>query len=203
MPNYVTAEEVKSFAKLTYEDLGYADEEQYDAFLNDLITASESLVEQYCNVPSGYFQAGGVSFQNQLYDYRYPIFLRYTPVISVQSVEINTASYGQSPNWVTLETTEYVVNAEAGCIYLVKRIPAVTLQSVRVSYTAGYSSTPEVVRHVVKALCSNMLHEILQRKISPLIRVEDWTIRLVVPESFTNELKTMLTPYVRRTIGAG
>jgi len=203
MPNYVTAEEVKTFAKLSYEDLGYSDEEQYDAFLNDLIVAAESLVENYCNVPSGYFKAGGVTFTDQVYNYRYPIFLRYAPVINVSAVKINTAGYGQTPSWVTLETTEYVVNTEAGCVYLVKRVPAATLQSVKISYTAGYTTTPEVVKFVVKSLCSNMLHEILQRKISPMVRVDDWTVRLLVPDCFTRELKAMLEPYMRRFVGAG
>jgi len=203
MGNYVEVEEVKSFCKLSWEDLGYNSDAEFEAFLNELVSLAESVVENYCRVPAGYFKAGGLSFQNQVYDYRYALFLRYRPVLSVEKVEINVAGYGQTPSWTQLNTEEYVVDLQAGVIYLVGRTPLCELQSIRVSYTAGYSETPGIIKYVVLQLCSNILHAILQRKISPVIRVDDWSVRMLIPDVFTPELQTMLTPYVRMVIEVG
>ena len=199
----VAADEIKSFAKLTYEDLGYSSDSEFEAFLNDLVDHISGVIENHCRVPAGFFEAGGLSFTDQLYDYRNPLDLRYKPVISVSSVKVNKAGYGQAPDWQTLGSTDYIVDYEAGLIWFVADYPAVQLQSVKVSYTAGYAETPQIVKFVALQLASNILHIILQRKISPVIRVDDWTVRMIIPEAFTAELQAMLDPYVRRVVSVG
>jgi hypothetical protein len=194
---YVTPDEVKSFAKINYEDLGYSTDAEYEAYINELIVHCESLVESYCNVPRGYFAAGGMSFTEK-YDYKEPIYLRHKPLISVSKVEINKAGYGQTPNWEEIASTTYLVNPLEGSVRLLTKFPATELQSVRITYTAGFSSVPQTVTYVVKNICSNFLHTVLQRKISPVIRIDDWTVRLVLNEAFTPELKQLLAPYRRR-----
>jgi hypothetical protein len=86
---------------------------------------------------------------------------------------------------------------------LVNKVPAIAEQSVRVSYTAGYAATPDPVEHVCLQLCSNVLHGILQRKISPVVRVDDLTLKVLMPEAFARELQVMLSPYVRKTVVCG
>lgn len=201
--SYVSAEEVKAFAKLSWEDLGYASEDEFDAFLNELVAYAESVIENHCKVPKGFFKPGGVNFTDQLYDFSYSLPLRYKPILSVSSVKINTAGYGQAPNWQTLDPKEYVVDGQASLIHFVGRVPATQLQSVKVSYTAGYAETPQVVKYVALQFCSNLLHMILQRKIAPVIRVDDWAVRIAIPEAFTAELQAMLQPFVMRVVSVG
>ena len=201
---YVTAEEVKAFAKLSWEDLGYSSEDEFDAFLNELIGHAESIIENYCKVPRDFFKPGGTSFTDQLYDFAFSLHLRYKPVLTVSNVKINLAGYGQTPNWHTLSAEDYVVDKEAGIIHFVGgKAPATQLQSVKVSYTAGYSETPYIIKYAVLQLCSNLLHAILQRKISPIIRIDDWSVKVVLPEAFSAELQHMLEPYVRRVVSVG
>jgi hypothetical protein len=201
---YTSVDNVKALAKINYDELGYGSDAEYEAFINDLITYAESIVDSHCNVPSGFFNAGGLSFTDQLYDFRYSLQLRYYPVLSVSAVKVNTAGYGQTPSWSTLDSTDYIVDKHAGIIHFVSGdIPAVAEQSVKVSYTAGYNTTPYTIAYVTAQLCSNIIHIILQKKISPVIRVDDWAVRLVLPEAFTRELQFMLTPFIRRSVGVG
>ena len=116
---YATVEEVKAFAKISYEDLGCLTEEEFDSFISDLISHAEAIVNDYC---------------------------------------------GQS--W----TTENV---------------------------------PATVKFVTIQLCANILHAVLQRKINPLIQVNDFTIRLITPEVFTSELKEILNHHRVLNISKG
>jgi len=201
---YTSPDNVKNLAKLSYTDLGYSSNAEFEAFINDLTTYAQSVVDSYCNVPSGFFDAGGLTFTDQPYDFRHSLQLRYYPVLSVSAVKVNTAGYGQTPNWKTLDSTDYIVDEHAGVIHFVSgTIPAVTEQSVKVSYTAGYNSVPNTIAYVTAQLCANLIHIILQRKISPVIRVDDWAVRLVLPEAFTRELQFMLAPFVRRVVSVG
>ena len=200
---YTTAADVRDYCKITYEDLGFADEATYTAFIEGLINIAERIIDDYCGVPSMFFKAGGLTFTEDLYDFRCSLSLRHKPIISIEKVEVNTAGYGQTPSWVQLETKEYIADLQAGIIHFISKFPATELQSVRVTYTAGFTETPQTVGYVAIQFCSNVLHAILQRKISPAVRVDDWTIRVLIPEAFTPELKNMLAPYVRRAVSIG
>lgn len=201
---YCNKDDVKAFSKITYSDLGHANETVFDTFLDTLISLAQSIIDNHCFVPSGFFDAGGISFTNQLYDYRHPwIDLRHYPVLSASKVEYNDQGYGITPNWVTVPSPEYILNNDTGQLMLVEDTPAIPEQSVRVSYTAGYSAVPSKVRFVCIQICANILHLVLQRKISPVVRVDDLTVKLIVPESFTRELQVMVAPYVRKTVAVG
>lgn len=66
------------------------------------------------------------------------------------------------------------------------------------SFTADM--VPASVRFVTIQLCSNILHGILQRKISPIIQTSEFTIRLAIPEAFTEELRSLLNPHKKLTV---
>ncbi|MCD6528764.1 hypothetical protein J7L06_00530 [Candidatus Bathyarchaeota archaeon] len=204
MGNYVDVDEVKLHSQITYEDLGFASEADYDSFLNDLITQAEAVVEDHCRVPSTFFKAGGLTFMDERYDYDEGfIALRHYPVLEVLNVDVNVAGYGETEDWVTLDPSDYVVYPDEGLIKLVSgEKPSVRDRSVKLTYKAGYTTVPEAVKFVCVQLCSNYLHAVLQRKVSPIVRVGDFAVRLVVPEVFTEELKKMLLPYARSRMTA-
>jgi len=201
---YITTEEVKSYAKVDYKDLGYETESEYNTFLSGLINQVESIIENHCNVPSGFFQDGGVSITDETYDWddRF-IILRYRPIISVSSVKLNMAGYAQTPDWQTIDSKYYIVYKNEGMIKIIGKTPAIPEQSVKISYTAGYASTPQAIKNVCLMLAGNILHAILQRKISPVVRIDEFTVKFVVPDVFTDEMRRILAPFVCRSFSIG
>jgi hypothetical protein len=202
---YAENDEVRLFSRLGYGDLGYESESEFNAYIGTLIPLAEGLVDQFCNVPKGFFEDAGYEETSGLYDYRETwIHLRYHPVLSVGKVEVNTASYGSPANWVELSSTGYIVAKDRGLLKILsEHKPAEMLQSIRVTYTAGYAETPEIIKYVVLNICSNIMHAILQRKVSPVMRVDDFTIRMIIPNAFTRDLQEALSPYVHHQVFVG
>jgi hypothetical protein len=202
---YVASDEVRLFSRLGYEDLGYESESEFNAYIGTLIPLAEGVVDQFCHVPKGFFEASGYEETSGLYDYRETwIHLRYHPILSISKVEVNTASYGSPANWVQLSTTGYIAAKDRGLLKILsEHKPAEMLQSIRVTYTAGYAETPEIIKYVVLNVCSNIMHAMLQRKISPVIRVDDFTIRMIIPSAFTRDLQEALAPYVHQQVFVG
>jgi len=61
--------------------------------------------------------------------------------------------------------------------------------------------TDETVRDAVKNIClrltSNMVSLAIQKRDSPIIKVNDWTIQNVSSDIFTDELKHDLKPFIK------
>ena len=57
-------------------------------------------------------------------------------------------------------------------------------------------TVPKAVENVCLRLCSNMITFMIQRRDSPIIKVNDWTIQTVSSNIFTSDLKEDLEPYV-------
>ena len=201
---YCSKTDVKDNSKISYSDLGYATDALYDTFLDTLIVLADGIIDNYCRVPAGFFEASGLALSNELLDFCYPwISLLYFPVLSVSKVEYNSAGYGQAAVWVTITEPDYVVKLREGLLMLVNKQPSVIENSVRVSYTAGYSAVPSAIKQVAIQLCCNAVHVILQRKINPTVRADDLNLKLLSSDILTRELQTMLGSYVRRSLGVG
>ena len=199
-----TSTDVKAYSKIAYTDLGYASDSDFNTFLDSLIVLAQSMIENFCRVPTGFFAASGLAFTNEYHDFQYPwMSLLYYPVLSVSKVEYNDQGYGATANWVTVTEPDYIMNLSAGQLMLVNKVPAILEQSIRVSYIAGFSSTPDDIKQVCIQLCCNILHGILQRKVSPQVQVNEMVVKLVSVEAFNEELKGMLRPHVRRLVVAG
>lgn len=54
---------------------------------------------------------------------------------------------------------------------------------------------PLAVSYATAVIVTNMLHEMLQRKISPAVTSTDMTVRMVEREAFTDKIKRLLDPY--------
>ncbi len=196
---YCTKADIKAYSKIAYTDLGYATDGDFDTFLDSLILLAQAIIENYCHVPSSFFSASGKTITNELQDYRESwISLRYYPILSVSKVEYNSQGYGVAPSWTELASVDYIINTSTGQVELVNYVPSISEQSVRVSYVAGYDATPDLVEYVCIQVCSNVLHGLLQRKLSPVVRADDVNVKVLVPEAFTTELRVMLSTFVRR-----
>jgi len=204
MVTYCLNTDVKAHSKIAYTDLGYASDSDFNTFLDSLIVLAQSMIENFCRAPTGFFASSGLAFTNEFHDFQYPwMSLLYYPVLSVSKVEYNNQGYAVTANWVTVTEPDYIMNLGSGQLMLVNKVPAIVEQSIRVSYTAGFSSTPDLIKQVCIQACCNMLHGILQRKVSPQVQVNEMVVKLVAVEAFNEELKGMLRPYVRRLVIAG
>ena len=56
--------------------------------------------------------------------------------------------------------------------------------------------TPKSVQNVCLRLVANMIGFIIQRRDSPIIKVNDWQIKTINSEIFTDDLKRDLAPFV-------
>lgn len=201
---YLTKDEIKGHSKVTFTDLGYATDTLYDTFLDTLIVLADGIIDNYCRVPAGFFEAAGIALSNELLDYCYPwLSLSYFPVLSVSKVEYNSSGYGQAAVWVTITEPDYIVKLKEALLMLVNKTPAIIQNSIRVSYNAGYATVPSAIKQVAIQLCCNALHVILQRKINPVIRQDEFTLRLISSDILTRELQTVLSPFVHRSTGTG
>jgi len=197
MGNYISASEVKQYSNISYQDLGFASETEYETFLDDLISQVEAVIDDYCRVPSGYFKAGGLSF-TEIHDWNEDgiIQARYYPIIELIRVELDLAGINQPANWTEISSTYYYAKNEYGIIKIVGKSPGHVENSVRITYTAGYSAVPEDIKTAALTLAKNML---LGMMISDEIRIGDLTIEPQIPqEIFTAEVKMLLAQYKRR-----
>ena len=199
MGNYVTREEAKDYTRITYLDLGFSTENEYDSFIDQLIDQAEEIIDNYCRVPSGFFKDDGLNF-TELHDWDESgiIHLKYYPIIAITKVELDTAGYNQTANWTEISSTYYYTELNSGIIKIVGKSPGHVEKSVRVTYTAGYSSTPYTIRNATLNLISNILHGMLVRLSGETVNTGDFTIRYsAAKEAFTSEIKALLGPYRR------
>ena len=199
-------DKVKDLAQMKYGDLDFDTQAEFDALINTLIECAESVIENYCDVPDGFFEDAGVTVTDEYHDMRESddyLQLEYKPVISVSSASVNMAAYGSAPSWSAIDSNSIYLYTKTGNVYLYNLTFTVTEQNIKVTYVAGYSSTPGDISYICAQLCVNVLHETLQRKVSPMIRVDDWSVKLIQPGIFSKELKLMLKRYktARMTIG--
>jgi hypothetical protein len=203
---YTTKEKVKNFAHISYEDLGYTAESEYDAFVNDLIERAEAVIENFCDVPASFFADGGCTITDEYHDLRESddyVALDYAPVLSVSSIHVNVANYGDAKEWDTVAANDQYLYPKEGLLYLYNLSFYVEEQNIKVTYVAGYTTTPTDIQFVTEQLCANVLHDSLQRKVSPIVRVNDWAVRIIHPDVFTRELKQMLKRYRQRQVSIG
>ena len=72
-------------------------------------------------------------------------------------------------------------------------------ESLIKSYTNNefINEVPPAVQNVCIRLVSNMITLAIQRRDSPIIKVNDWTVTTGSSEVFTSDLKEDLTPFIK------
>ena len=167
---------------------------------------AEGIIEDFCQVPRSFFEDGGYTQTNGLYDYREDwIHLKYRPGISVTKIEVDVSAYGDAASWQELSTaTGYIIALDRSLLMIVGDVkPSAMFQTVRVTYTVGYAVTPQMIGLIAMELAGNIMHEMLQRRLSPVIRVDYYTIRMIIPEAFTRDMQQRLGPYAHLQVLVG
>jgi hypothetical protein len=110
-----------------------------------------------------------VSGYEELYHYDREAFLfvRYTPLVSVTTLEYNTSSNGSAPVWVTLtENTDYIVDLRKGMIVLLTSTYnyGCGYNKFRVNYVSGYTTLPMNVQMLATKLVTQRVLDTLISK---------------------------------------
>lgn len=135
MTALITLEDYKLYKKLTKTD---SDEE-----LNAIIASVSSLIKTYCGHSFiDYYTSPKVEVFNTKQS-QHAILLNEWPVKTVSLVEYRD-SYDSS--YVTLPSTEYFVDTSIDTVFIHSGYWPEGFGSVKVTYTAGYATTPEDVR---------------------------------------------------------
>lgn len=104
------------------------------------------------------------------YDKEAYLFIRHTPLVSVTTVEYNTNSDGEAPEWVTLtENTDYAVDEKKGMIILFAKTYSygTGYNKFRLSYTAGYSTIPTNVQMLsTKLVTQRVLNTLVSKNVN-------------------------------------
>ena len=56
--------------------------------------------------------------------------------------------------------------------------------------------TPKAVENICLRLVGNIINFVVQRRDAPIIKVNDWTVKTVSSNVFTNDLKEDLQPFI-------
>lgn len=213
---YVSPDEIKAHSQITYKDFGLSSDSAFTAFISTIIPEVESLISHYTHTPetqwSGEtatmsFYSGGVGYSGSTalyYDYYRPrVVLHTAPILNFYLAEMNFQGYGCPPIWKTLPTNYYVLDSEKGLIYFHVNVPAMQEHSIRLSYKTGYLTPPDDIKLAVNVMVSNYLQALIQRKVNNIVSVKDMSIKLVMPEVFTDDVIDLLNDYRFQKFGTG
>ena len=211
---YASAQDVKDFCKITYVDLGLANDAAYTTLIEALISIVERIIEDFCGVPSTFFKTGGLSISNEYDDSdgSSNLWLKYRPVISITKLEYNEKPLTETASWVELlegpgTGKNYMLYAEKGLIYIYQEAPGEGYRNIRVTYVTGYTAVPGPVAQACKELVSEWIRKILKNKLTPQEISQSITQGIapgpVVEPGLTKTQRVMLAPYRVSRAGVG
>jgi len=213
---YSTRTDVEFWGQFTAGSftLGY----DYENSLERAIQIADRRIDDYCNVPSGFFSSGGIEIQQEylngtdiayiggvlkFYSWYYGgtshLKFKYPPVLTVTKLEEETSA----DTWTTrTEGTgnDYIV-VEDG-VRFIKNTPNYKYKNVRVTYKAGYTSTPGQISEVSGQLAAAVLRRIKDSANPTTATIGSQSITVAADASLTKpvltkDLKNLLRNYKR------
>lgn len=131
----VTLQEAKDQLIIDFAD--------YDAYITELIPKARLFVENYCNISIVYQRVELIAIICGTWK------LPYGPVIGIESVEDSQTTPGSGPVSYSSSTSNWTNDGDTfyGGGYSGKQ---------RITYTAGYSTCPLDLKHVIQKLISHL-----------------------------------------------
>lgn len=168
---------------------------------SDVVTASD-LIDGYCGISFAVNKATEMVKVNRKSRGK----LRHTPVIDItEVVEVSRSMFGKTET--TGETTNVDLDPEldgyfyylapysilegayGGCICC---NPA--LKTLKITYSYGYSETPEQIK-VVTAMLAQNIHQLQTFAGIKKLNTLDYTIEMANSSFFTDDMRRLLAPY--------
>lgn len=217
---YCGVEQAKRFARLVnYKDLGVTTVDEYNDYVEDMITNVSRFIDNFCKRPDDFFNGGATitEFHNgrpkrssdfpDLYadqkasrELRKTFYLAQYPIITVTSVKENEAQIGSADDWVAKLTTDYRLDTRNGILkFSLVETPNEGFKNVEVIYKAGYATTPAIISWVCAEIIGNFLQAAVGDRSSQWIQMARPTpFDFATPAVFTKEMERRLNPYMKR-----
>ena len=190
---YCTADDVKKYSQITYNQLGFTDDTTFQAYLtNTLIPRAQKLMDEYC----------GRDFTEHASQTEYLdgnakliIYPAHSPIISVTSLSKNSDYFGKG-SWTVQSTDDYQIYDD----YIVDENGFDEgYKNWKLVYTYGYATVPTTVTEVCARAVANMLHFEIMNKLGTIITATGpfGEYKVAIPDRIvlTDELKRELDAY--------
>lgn len=152
--------------------LGFSSDGEFGTFLaSTLIPRAQAVIDSYCQLPEGFFV--GATLTNEYYNHKgwRSLRLRYYPIATITAMARNKAAQGATDDWEALtegRADDFIVDQEIGVvIFSPAKIPSEGYRNVRISYVAGYTTTPKVIADITARIAAGMLQRIRKDKVPP------------------------------------
>ncbi len=174
--SYTSTDNARDEIQIDYKDIGFQDETDYEDLIVELISYAERIIDNYCQVPSGFFVAGGVTVTDEYHDHDGSgiFYLRYYPT-NVTTLSVNSKPLTDVPSWSALTehpaaTSSFVPYPEYihhGKVYIYNNIPPAGVRNIKCTYKAGYAALPADVTQITNEVVANVVRGILKRRLTP------------------------------------
>lgn len=212
--SYCSIPDVKTFANfLSYEDAGFATDDDYESHISERIAMGSRAIDTYCDRPNQFFATGGVTVTQyfdgkganpeidmlqtlerveRYRDYARHFILKHKPVISITTVKEYVSGSWQTR---TAGRSNHYYNVD-NVLYFRQHIPYRGFRNLEVIYVAGYSAIPQDVRWCCAKLLANEMQDMVEKKMSAHIQLMRPTVLdFENPAVFTDEIKRRLEKY--------
>lgn len=187
MANLITTSEYKAYVGISSTN--------QDAEINAIVPKVSSLVKTYCGRTFiDYVSDAKTEYSSGGHTY---IYLKEAPILSVSSVEYS-ADYGAT--WTTLtEFTDYTVDLENDRIYAIPIVYAdgfpKLVNAYKITYTAGYESTPEDLKLACLDLVSYYLKSDMSIKSTRNAGANQTSVEFITSSSMPSHIRRVLDLY--------
>ena len=218
---YSTRTDVEFWGQFNSSDFGSI-AYSYESSLQRAIDTADRYIDDYCNVPEGFFSAGGVEIQQEYLngsDVKYiggvvkffswyyggtsHLKFKHHPVLSVTKLEEETSA----DTWTqrTEGTGNDYIVVEDG-VRFIRNTPGWKYKNVRVTYKVGYARTPSQISEVSGRLAAAVLRRIKTASNPVSVTIQGQSVSVAADASLgkpvlTDDLKKLLENYKRAVYG--
>lgn len=212
---YSNQSEVETWGQLATGDLG-SHGYNYDNTIQALIKWADHAIDDYCSVPRGFFEAGGIAINNEYLngtDVAYiggvtrffnwyfggasHLKFKYKPVLTVEKLEEETSA----GTWTTRTEgrgNDFIVVDDG--VRFIRNTPSWSYKNVRATYKVGYTQTPGRVNECSARLAASYGHRIHDAKSRSTVQAGGLSVtQLPTPNLtssvFTKDLKKLVRNY--------
>ena len=157
MSAYCTPETVTSLSQIVYGQLGFASVDTYGTFLSGtLIPAAQKIVDNYCD--HNFQSNSGTLLLDGNGKRVLMIHPPYVPVLSAGTIKVNDVDVTSK-----IKVYDTFIAYEGGAF----TEDSSTRKNVQVVLEYGYESVPDDIQFATAQLTSNMLADMLRRRLMP------------------------------------
>ena len=160
------------------------DEAGYSLLLSSIVSTSKSIIDTFCKQS---FTATEIT-EKYDGDGHTTLFLNHSPIQSVIEILLE----GED---ITADCLVYRSYVEYSSGFTKGK------QNIQITYTYGYSEIPQIIKDVSFEICKRLLYRFKAEKTAQGMiteKLDDYQYSLDVTSILTDDLKLMLSPFVKR-----